>query len=150
LFRGNFQHLVDPKGRVSVPAPFREMIVQSGTQAVMIARSPLHPPRSLECYPFPVWQTLEEKLLKLNRFDPDVRKLETFFFGLSHRCEIDGPGRVLLPPALRAWAGITKDVVFSGAADRFRIFDLAAWQQAQSDAESAFRSQPELLARMNF
>ena len=51
--------------------------------------------------PVPAWMEFKEKLLKLNRFDPNVLKLENFFIGSAHRCEIDAQGRILIPPPLR-------------------------------------------------
>ncbi len=149
MFSGNYHHVVDPKGRVSVPSSFRDLVQVSGSSAVFLTPHPLSPPRFLEAYPVPAWLEFKEKLLKLNRFDPNVLKLENFFIGSAHRCEIDAQGRILIPPPLREWASLTKDVVFSGAADRFRVFDRQAWEQARGDAEAAFKANPELLSRLN-
>lgn len=149
MFSGNYLHVIDPKGRVSVPSAFRDLVQPSGTSAVMLTQHPLSPPRFLEAYPVPAWLELQEKMLKLNRFDPNVLRLETFFLGSAHRCDIDNQGRVLIPPALREWASLTKEVVFCGAADRFRIFDRRAWEQVRDDAEAAFKANPELLSRLN-
>jgi len=149
VFSGNYHHLIDSKGRVSVPSAFRELVQASGNSAVYLAPHPLSTPRFLEAYPLPAWQELQEKILKLPRFEKSVMRLEHFFLGQAHRCEFDNQGRMLVPPPLRTWANLTKDVVFSGAADRFRLFDAQAWEQARDDAEAAFRADPELLSRLN-
>ena len=149
MFSGNYHHLIDGKGRVSVPSSFRDLVQLSGTSAVFLAPHPLSPPRFLEAYPVPAWLEFKEKLVKLNRFDPTVLKLEHLFIGSAYRCDIDSQGRILVPPKLREWAGLSKDVVFSGAADRFRIFDGEAWEQAREDAEAAFKANPDLLSRLN-
>ena len=149
MFSGSYHHVVDPKGRVSVPSSFRDLVQLSGNSAVFLAPHPLSPPRFLEAYPVPAWLEFKEKVLKLNRFDPNVLKLENFFLGSAHRCEIDNQGRILVPTKLREWAALAKDVVFSGAADRFRVFDRQAWDQARGDAEAAFKANPELLSRLN-
>jgi MraZ protein len=149
LFRGSFQHLIDQKGRVSIPAPFRELIQLSGRSDLWLTHCPLSPPRAIEAYPVNAWQILEEKIMKLNRFDPTVFKLENFLLGSAHRCEIDGQGRILVPPALRQWAELTKEVMFVGASDKFRIWDLKAWEQSLVDAEAAFKTDPAALSRLN-
>lgn len=149
MFYGKFQHLIDQKGRVSVPAPFREIIQISGRSDLMLARCPVGPPPLLEGYTISGWQELEEKLLKLPKFSPMVLKLESFFFGTAHHCDIDNQGRILIPPPLREWSGLAKEVVFSGAVGRFRICDVAVWEQTQSEAEAAFRADPEFFSKLN-
>jgi transcriptional regulator MraZ len=149
VFSGNFHHVVDSKGRVSVPSAFRDLIQGSGSPSLFVTRHPLSAPRCLEAYPHAAWEEFKDKLLKLNRFDPNVFKLETLFVGSAHRCDIDGQGRILIPPTLREWANLGKEVVFVGATDRFRIFDRGAWDEAQEDAASTFKANPDLLARLN-
>ena len=85
----------------------------------------------------------------MNHFDPSVQKLENFFLGSAHRCDIDNQGRILIPPALRDWAGVSKDLFFVGVGNQFRIFDAQAWEQALADAEAAFKANPEMLTRLN-
>ncbi len=69
--------------------------------------------------------------------------------GSAHRCDIDNQGRILIPAPLREWANLGKEVVFVGAADRFRIFDRRAWDDALEDAAATFKANPDLLSRMN-
>jgi len=95
------------------------------------------------------WLELKNKLLKLNRFDPTVLRLENFLVGSAYRCDIDGQGRILVPGNLREWANLTKDVVFVGATDRFRIYDRGAWEQTWNDAAATFKANPELLIKLN-
>ena len=149
MFSGNYHHVVDAKGRVSVPSSFRDVVQVSGNATVFVTRHPSSVPRCLEVYPNAAWQEFSEKLLKLNRFDQNVTRLEHLFVGSAHRCDIDNQGRILIPASLREWASLGKDVVFVGAADRFRIFDRRAWDEALEDAASAFKANPDLLARMN-
>ncbi len=149
MFSGNFYHVVDPKGRVSVPSTFRELIQSSGNSAVFLAPHPVNPPQILDAYPVTAWHELKEKLLKLNRFDSTVLKLENFLVGSAYRCDIDNQGRILIPAKLREWASLSKDVVFVGATDRFRIYDRGAWEQTWDDAAATFKANPELLSRLN-
>jgi MraZ protein len=147
-FRGSFEHLIDQKGRVSVPIRFREIVQASGRSEIIVTKCPHNPPPRLEAYPLPQWERFQEAFLKLNRFDRDVMRLDDFYNGNAHVCEIDAQGRILLPPPLRDWAGITKEVWFSGAADRFRLWSREAWQQQQQDAEAAFKTTPEFLGKL--
>ena len=149
MFSGNFQHVIDSKGRVSVPASFRDLVQVTGDATVFITRHPLSTPRCLEAYPQAAWKEISHKLLNLNRFDQNVMRLEHLFVGSAHRCDIDAQGRILIPATLRESAALGKEVVFVGAADRFRIFDRAAWEEALEDAAATFKANPELLARMN-
>lgn len=149
MFSGNFSHVVDGKGRVSVPSSFRELVQSSGTAAIFLAPHPVNPPHVLEAYPAAAWLELKAKLLKLNRFDPTVVMLESFLVGMAYRCDIDSQGRILIPTRLREWANLGKDVVFVGATDRFRIYDRVAWEQTWNDAAATFKANPELLIRLN-
>ena len=149
MFSGNFHHVVDAKGRVSVPSSFRDLVQVGGDASVFITRHPLSTPRCLEAYPPTAWNEIIQKLRNLNRFDQNVMKLEHLFVGSAHRCDIDSQGRILIPATLRESAALGKEVVFVGASDRFRIFDRGAWEEALEDAAATFKANPELLARMN-
>jgi MraZ protein len=149
VFRGSFEHLIDQKGRVSVPARFREIIQATGKAQVVITKCPLNPPPRLEAYPLPAWERFEEEFSRLNRFDPAVIHLEDFYNGNAQVCEIDNQGRILVPPTLREWAGLRKEIVLSGARDKFRVWSRDSWQQSQGDAQAAFKASPEMLARLN-
>jgi MraZ protein len=148
VFRGSFEHLIDQKGRVSIPSRFREIVVASGTPQIVLTRYAQNSTRCLDAYPLPAWEKFEQEFLKEKRFAPNVFLFESFYIGNAQPCELDAHGRILLPPSLREWARITKDVVFSGARDKFRIWDGGAWHQIQSDAEAALHD-PEFLAKLN-
>ncbi|MEA2626658.1 MAG: transcriptional regulator MraZ [Candidatus Binatota bacterium] len=154
MFRGTFEHLIDAKGRISIPARFRELVQASGRAEVVITRSPINPPPCLEAYPIEEWRRFEEEYLARNgfqrRFDRVVKQFEDLYFGNAHTCEIDTQGRILVPPALRDWAGLSKDVVFSGALDRFRLWSKDAWSASQTQAEAEFQNQPDALGRLSF
>ena len=149
MFSGNFNHVLDAKGRISVPSPFRDLILSSGSGTIFLSPHPVNPPHVLEAYPMAAWIELKEKLLKLNRFDPTVLKLETLLVGNAYRCDIDNQGRILIPGKLREWANLSKEVVFVGATDRFRIYDRTAWDESWNDAAATFKANPELLSRLN-
>jgi MraZ protein len=149
VFRGSFVHLIDAKGRVSIPARYREVVVSSGRSELVVTRCPNSPPSRLEAYPVGVWEKLDEQLQnRAGRFDPDMMRFEDFFVGNAQSCEIDSQGRILIPTALREWAGLEKEVVFSGARDRFRIWTRESWEQEQQVAALKIQS-GELLSKLN-
>jgi MraZ protein len=139
---------MDAKGRVSIPARFRDFLVSSGRSEIVVTRCPLTPPARLEAYSITAWEELERRLMSLGRFDRDVITFEDFFIGNAQFCEIDPQGRILIPPALREWAGLTKDVIFSGARDRFRIWSREGWEQEQAHALTKIQSDG-FLAKLN-
>lgn len=134
MFRGSFAHSIDAKGRVSIPARYRDFLISTGRSEIVVTRCPLNPPPRLEAYSIGAWEQLEQRLMQLNRFDRDVMLFEDFFIGNAQFCEVDSQGRVLIPTALREWAGLSKDVIFSGARDRFRIWSRESWDQEQNVA----------------
>ena len=149
MFRGSFVHLIDAKGRVSIPARYREVVVSSGRSELVVTRCPKSPPPRLEAYPIGAWEKLDEQLQnRAGRFDGDVMLFEDFFVGNAQSCEIDSQGRILIPTALREWAGLEKEIVFSGARDRFRIWNREAWEQEQQVAALKIQSD-EFLSKLN-
>jgi MraZ protein len=148
VFRGSFEHLIDQKGRVSVPSRFREIVLSSGSPQVFLTRFSLDSARCLDAYPISEWDRFEEQFQRLKHFDRNVILFENFYIGNAQGCEIDSQGRILVPPSLRQWAGLSKDVVFSGAGHKFRLWDRNAWDQVQAEAEVALRD-TDFLNKLN-
>lgn len=149
MFRGSFEHVIDAKGRVSIPARFREVIVASGRSEIVLTCCPDAPPARLEAYPIQAWERFEQQSReRLNPFDRSVMLFEDFFIGNAQHCEIDAQGRILVPASLRDFATLEKDVVFTGALDKFRIWNRDAWQAQQSAAMVKIQS-GELLAKLS-
>ena len=70
-------------------------------------------------------------------------RFQNYYFAAAHDCVIDKQGRILLPPSLREYAGLNRDVVFTSALEKFRIWDRAQWKQVFGDAERALMERPE-------
>jgi MraZ protein len=140
VFRGHHRHLIDAKGRTSVPAHFREILRQLGgtdaEQLVVTVNKDAYRCHCLAAYPVPEWRVLEDWIRRQNRFDDRVIALKRRFFSLASECSIDGLGRVLVPAYLREFAGLEKDVVWAGTVDHLELWSLARWESMAAEAES--------------
>ncbi len=125
MFQGKFEHGLDEKGRLAVPASFRgELGACEDTEAeVIITISD----RCLAAYPTSAWSQHLEMIGKLNPFDKQVIAFKRIFVGHAQKCQIDKAGRVNLAPALRQYAGIKKECVIIGQLEKFEIWAEEAW-----------------------
>jgi len=125
MFRGSFEHTVDSKGRVSVPSKFREIISDRYEGRLVLA---MDYDRCLTVYPLEEWEKLEEKIRNLPTMKKEVRDFMRFLLASATECELDKQGRVLITPAHRQHAGITKNVTLVGIIDKIEIWDSKAWE----------------------
>jgi len=119
LFRGRSQHNLDAKGRLSIPARFREVLRERYGNAGLIITNL---PDCLVAYPWPEWQKLEEKLLSYPVDPPELRLYKRYFLGSAEECFPDRQGRILIPGHLRKEAGINREVVLLGMLNHFEIW----------------------------
>ena len=121
MFTGEYNHTIDPKGRLIVPARFREEL----GEAFMITNGN---DGCLNIYPEKAWETFLEKLQLLTNTE-DKRKIVRSFVSKANRVEVDKQGRILIPTALRGYAGLEKDVVLAGAIDKIEVWDKKRWDK---------------------
>ncbi len=143
MFRGSFEHTIDEKGRVSIPSKFREILKGLNDDRLVATKFILNAHRCLDVYPQASWDRFEEELRGKPSFDATFLKLETFYVSNAQDCIVDKQGRILLPPVLRDYAGLKKDVVFAGVRDKFRIWDKEAWQKINEEAERDLTEKPD-------
>ena len=148
MFRGKFEHTIDDKGRISVPARFREFLQASGDDRVVITNFVISAARCLDVYPYAAWLRLEEQLRAKPQFDQRVMRFQNFYVANAHECVLDKQGRILLPPTLREYAGLKRDAVFTSALDKFRIWDKGQWDRVFGEAEQSFIERPEELNQL--
>lgn len=122
---GEYNHTIDTKGRMIVPSKFRE---QLGNEFVVTKGLD----GCLFVYPEEEWQNIEEKFRNVPLTTKDARKFSRFFFAGAATCEVDKQGRVLIPPVLREFAGIQKDVVSVGVLNRIEIWSKDRWVEGNS------------------
>ena len=128
MFMGEYNHTVDPKGRLIVPAKFREQlgdefVVTKGLDGCLFV------------YTSEEWHNIEEKFRNISMTSKDARKFSRFFFAGAASCELDKQGRILLPPVLREYSNLTKDVVLVGVLSRVEIWDKDRWQENTYDED---------------
>src|SRR5438105_163850 len=124
MFRGRYQHTIDPKGRLSVPAKFRDVLAEHGGSLIVVPNV-----ESLEVHPLQEWERLENRITAESGFDPEVRRLGRLYVSRAKEVELDGAGRILLPPDSRQHAHLTKDVTLLGPGRPF----FEVWDRSRLD-----------------
>jgi MraZ protein len=126
VFRGATKLTLDDKGRLVIPTRYRDQIAErcQGHLVVTVDRDPC-----LLIYPLPDWEQIERKLMNLPTLHPQVRKLQRVMVGHATDLELDGHGRMLLPPELREFAGLGRHTMLIGQGNRFELWDEARWNE---------------------
>ncbi|MDD2498010.1 MAG: division/cell wall cluster transcriptional repressor MraZ [Desulfitobacteriaceae bacterium] len=131
MFMGEYQHAIDPKGRLIVPVKFRE-----GLGDTFVVTKGLD--NCLFVYPMNEWKNLEAKLKALPFTKADARAFVRFFFSGATECELDKQGRILLPVNLREYAQMERDVVVIGVSSRVEIWSKERWDNYSIQAEKDY------------
>lgn len=143
MFMGEFQHSIDEKGRIIIPAKFRELL---GTSFVVTRGLD----QCLFVYPMEEWGAMEQKLKALPLMKSDARAFTRFFFSGATECEWDKQGRVNLPGNLRQYAKLEKDCVVLGVSNRVEIWSKDTWEQYFEQSEESFNEIAEKLVDFDF
>jgi len=131
LFRGITQLSLDGKGRLAIPAKYRDGLVSLCAGRLIVTADPS---KCLLIYPQPAWEPIEQKLISLSSFDKKTRNLQRLLVGNASDVEMDNAGRVLVSPPLRKFAGLTKNVVLVGQGAKFELWDGEQWDLQMEDA----------------
>lgn len=126
MFIGEYSHSVDVKGRVSIPAKFREELGES-----FILTKGLD--NCLFIYSMEEWNILESKLKQLPLTNKDARAFVRFFFSGANECELDSQGRIRITNNLRDHANLQKEAVIIGVGTRVEIWSNDEWQKYNDD-----------------
>ncbi len=133
MFMGEYNHSIDNKGRLIVPAKFRKDLGES----FVLTRGL---DNCIFAYPQNEWKQLEEKLKTLPLTKGDARAFTRFFLSGATECTIDNQGRIQIPENLRHHAGLKKEVVVIGVSSRVEIWSKEYWKDYQSEAEKSFEN----------
>ena len=126
MFRGFSQLNLDVKGRLAIPAKHRDALLERCGGHLTITADPSG---CLLIYPLPDWELIEQKLEGLSNLDPRVRDLQRRVIGFATDVDMDGAGRVLIPPPLREYAELDKAVALVGQGRKFELWNKEAWDQ---------------------
>ena len=130
MLKGEYSHNIDPKGRLIIPAKFRDDL---GEHFVITKGMD----NCLYLYPEEQWNEFEEKLNALpTTTDKNARKFAYFFQGSASDGELDKQGRTLVPAVLREYASLEKEVVFIGMGKRAEIWNKARWDAKNAEVEA--------------
>ena len=125
MFQGATQLNLDSKGRLAIPARYRDMLLaHCAGQLVLTADAD----GCLLVYPQPEWQPIREKLMQLSAFNPRIRALQRFLVGYAEDVVMDAAGRALVSPALRTYAALDKRAMLVGQGNKFELWDETRWQ----------------------
>lgn len=125
MFKGFTSISIDAKGRLAVPARYRDQLSLADAGSLVLTMNPWD--RCLWLYPAAEWELIEEKLQALSDFDREARRTKQIMRGYATGCALDGQGRVLLPNELRRFALLDKRVAFMGQGNKFEIWDEDVW-----------------------
>jgi transcriptional regulator MraZ len=126
VFQGANQINLDAKGRMAVPTRARDPLTQGGTVKLVLTA---HPDACLLLYPTPAWEPIRAKVMAFPSLDRQASLWKRLLVGFAQEVEPDTVGRLLIPPELRAFAGITRQVMLVGQGSHFEIWDLEAWNR---------------------
>ena len=143
MFMGEFNLTIDAKGRLIVPAKFREIlgdnfIVTKGLDGCLFV------------YPNDEWTRFEEKLKSLPLTNKNARQFTRFFLAGAAACEVDKQGRILLPQVLREFASLEKDVVLVGVASRIEIWSRERWDESMNTYDGDMDEVAENMESLGF
>ena len=130
MFRGANKVTLDAKGRMVMPTRYRERLLErcEGKLVVTVDRD-----QCLLLYPLPDWEEIERKLMRLPTLNEQARRLQRLMVGHASDIEIDGHGRVLLPPKLREFAHLNRNAILIGQGSRFELWDEQRWDERRDE-----------------
>ena len=141
IFRGRYEYTIDPKGRVNIPSRFREQLSEASQESIVITNYS----GCIYAYPSGEWERIEEKLAsKVSSVNRKKNAFVRFFVGGAVEVSPDKQGRILIPPSLRSYAELGRDVVILGMPNRFEIWDRERWDVEVSRFEKEGFEDPEL------
>ncbi len=125
MFRGSSFHTIDSKGRIIIPARFRDVIKAQESNGVMVSRMD----GGLVAYTYDEWRNIETRILSLAEKSENMRRFRRVFIGGAFECACDKQDRILIPQNLRQYAELDKEIVLVGVLDHFEIWSRKSWDR---------------------
>jgi MraZ protein len=124
VFKGTYQYVLDGKGRLPVPPAFRRGLAAAGARGVVLTLLD----ECLAVYSPAEWERLEAQLVALPAFNKAAKGLARLLASRAVDCALDAQGRILLPPSLRAAAGLARHATIIGVLNRFEVWEPERWR----------------------
>ena len=124
MFRGRFVHSIDTKNRMSLPAGFRQELLERSSEPPVLTNA--H--QCLDLFPFEDWLAFEEKIVGISSVDPEAQAYARMLISGAMPCPIDKQGRILIPPHLREHAALTREVTVAGVGPKIELWDHSRFQ----------------------
>jgi MraZ protein len=137
MFRGSFFHTIDSKGRIIIPAKFRDVIKAQESNGVMVSRID----GGLVAYTYDEWRNIETRILSLAEKSENMRRFRRVFIGGAFECACDKQDRILIPQNLRQYAELDKDIVLVGVLDHFEIWSRQSWDRENIHLEKDMKKE---------
>lgn len=137
MFRGSSFHTIDSKGRIIIPARFRDVIKAQGSNGVMVSRMD----GGLVAYTYDEWRKIEARILSLAEKSENIRRFRRVFIGGAFECSCDKQDRILIPQNLRQYAEIDKEIVLVGVLDHFEIWSRKSWDRENIHLEKDMKKE---------
>jgi transcriptional regulator MraZ len=147
VFSGTFDHSIDDKGRVSIPVLFREALQGAGFEALFVTNEVVESQPCLALYPPQEWERLLGRVKQKPSFNPDMQLLQFFVVGGAQEIQVDKQGRILIPPKLREYAGLNREVTFRAMSTHFLLWNKATFENVMKAAQRKY-ADPRFRARL--
>ena len=142
MFYGEYEHSLDGKGRVIIPAKFREIFKERYVEKFYVTRGL---DQCLFVFTEEVWKTQEKKFRDMPFTSADARKFNRLYFSGACEAVCDKQGRILIPEYLKSYANISENVMIVGVSDRIEIWSKEKWMSFFNDNKGSFEDLAEKL-----
>ncbi len=131
MFLGKSTLTLDAKGRIAIPARYREQLFDLCDGKMVVSYNPAE--RCLPIYPYEEWRQCVKKMQAAPDQSPKVRKLQRLIYSFTHEVDMDASGRLLIPQESREEVGLTKNAVLIGHGEKFELWDEQSWLRVSKE-----------------
>lgn len=142
MFRGVHNINLDAKGRMAVPARYRDLLADKESSQLVVTIDTEE--KCLLVYPLSQWEPIQTKLEALPSFNAAARRIQRLIIGHATDVDMDGNGRLLLPAPLREYAGLEKKLVMMGQGNKFELWDEVHWQERRESYLADMKDEDQL------
>lgn len=146
-FRGRFEMKLDPKGRLSLPPAYRQ-ILPGTTPQLVVTNARYRGRSSLDVYSLGEWERLEKRISRLSSLRPEVQAFNRFYLSGGQLLDIDAQNRILVPQSLRRYANLETGAVLVGLGEKFEIWSAESWSTVYDQLTDSFEDTMSLVAAL--